>query len=154
IASIGWMGAPGVSMALLWLVLARSFGSRSLLAFAVLSLLAYLSRFYYMLDSTLLQKSLVLALTGGWLVLACLALRHALKPAGRPGGRAVGGSSLPMARTVACLLAGLLLILAVVNVGIWQRERILATGRTVVLALAPVDPRSLMQGDYMALRFE
>ncbi|NYT83266.1 GDYXXLXY domain-containing protein [Alcaligenaceae bacterium] len=154
IASIGWMGAPGVSMALLWLVLARSFGSRSLLAFAVLSLLAYLSRFYYMLDSTLLQKSLVLALTGGWLVLACLVLRHAQKPAGRPGGRAVGGSGLPMARTVAGLLAGLLLILAVVNVGIWQRERILATGRTVVLALAPVDPRSLMQGDYMALRFE
>src|SRR5690606_6091689 len=26
-------------------------------------------------------------------------------------------------------------------------------GQVVVLSLAPVDPRSLMQGDYMALRF-
>src|SRR5690606_7317940 len=31
--------------------------------------------------------------------------------------------------------------------------RILADGQSVMLALAPVDPRSLMQGDYMALRF-
>ncbi len=32
-------------------------------------------------------------------------------------------------------------------------ERTLAEGEVVLLALAPVDPRSLMQGDYMALRF-
>ena len=29
----------------------------------------------------------------------------------------------------------------------------MANGRIVLLELAPVDPRSLMQGDYMALRF-
>lgn len=34
-----------------------------------------------------------------------------------------------------------------------ERERVLAEGRIVLLELAPVDPRSLMQGDYMALRF-
>ena len=51
------------------------------------------------------------------------------------------------------MLAGLVLILVVANTGIYQREQILATGQRVVLALAPVDPRSLMQGDYMALRF-
>jgi uncharacterized membrane-anchored protein len=48
---------------------------------------------------------------------------------------------------------GALLVLAVANVGIYQREQLLATGRTVLLELAPVDPRSMMQGDYMALRF-
>src|SRR5690606_4235060 len=42
----------------------------------------------------------------------------------------------------------------VVNAGIYQREQILAHGKSVILALAPVDPRSLMQGDYMALRFQ
>lgn len=47
-----------------------------------------------------------------------------------------------------------LLILVVVNLAIWDRERHLHEGSVVYLALAPVDPRSLMQGDYMALNFE
>src|SRR5438105_15478185 len=47
----------------------------------------------------------------------------------------------------------LLAILCVVNFSIWQKEDLLAHGRIVLLELAPVDPRSLMQGDYMALRF-
>lgn len=46
-----------------------------------------------------------------------------------------------------------LMILAVVNWAIWQKERHLAEGEIVYLELAPVDPRSLMQGDYMALNF-
>ena len=50
------------------------------------------------------------------------------------------------------LLAGLA-ILAVVNYTVYQREQLLTDGRVVLLELAPVDPRSLMQGDYMALRF-
>ena len=50
------------------------------------------------------------------------------------------------------LVAGLLILLAV-NWSIYQREQLLAHGRVVLLELAPVDPRSLMQGDYMALRF-
>ena len=46
-----------------------------------------------------------------------------------------------------------LAVLAAVNWGIYQRERLISEGRIVLLELAPVDPRSLMQGDYMALRF-
>lgn len=51
------------------------------------------------------------------------------------------------------LWGGLLLALAVANQGIQKRERILSDGRVLLLELEPVDPRSLMQGDYMALRF-
>jgi uncharacterized membrane-anchored protein len=54
----------------------------------------------------------------------------------------------------AIALAAGLFILAFVNVGIAGRERLLTDGRIVLLRLAPVDPRSLMQGDYMRLRFE
>ena len=43
--------------------------------------------------------------------------------------------------------------LGLINFTIWQHEDTLATGETILLELAPVDPRSLMQGDYMALRF-
>lgn len=56
-----------------------------------------------------------------------------------------------MRRAIA-ILAGLA-VLALVNVSIVRRERLLEEGRVVLLELAPVDPRSLMQGDYMALRF-
>ena len=48
----------------------------------------------------------------------------------------------------------LLVILILVNWSIYQKEQHLAYGKSVYLKLAPVDPRSLMQGDYMALRFE
>ena len=55
-------------------------------------------------------------------------------------------------RNLVIILGGVL-ILAAANVGIYQKEQLLAHGRSVFLELAPVDPRSLMQGDYMALRF-
>ncbi len=51
------------------------------------------------------------------------------------------------------ILAGIVL-LAAVNWGIFARERLLADGRVMLLELVPVDPRSLLQGDYMALRFK
>lgn len=55
-------------------------------------------------------------------------------------------------RKVIALLAGLA-VLAFVNISIHQRETLLTEGKVVLLELAPVDPRSLMQGDYMALDF-
>jgi uncharacterized membrane-anchored protein len=55
-------------------------------------------------------------------------------------------------RKAIALFVGLA-ILALVNHSIYTREKLLAEGDVVVLQLAPVDPRSLMQGDYMALRF-
>ncbi|MBI5934551.1 MAG: GDYXXLXY domain-containing protein [Chloroflexi bacterium] len=36
---------------------------------------------------------------------------------------------------------------------VYQRELLAVNGRVVLLELAPVDPRSLMQGDYMQLRY-
>jgi uncharacterized membrane-anchored protein len=56
-------------------------------------------------------------------------------------------------RKAVALLAGLL-VLAFVNFGIYGREKLVGDGGLVLLRLAPVDPRSLMQGDYMRLRFE
>jgi len=55
-------------------------------------------------------------------------------------------------RKAIALVAGLA-VLAAANYTVHQRERHLADGTVVLLELAPVDPRSLMQGDYMALRF-
>jgi uncharacterized membrane-anchored protein len=51
------------------------------------------------------------------------------------------------------LFAGLALTLAVPNALIVQKERLLERGTPVLLELAPVDPRSLIQGDYMRLDY-
>ena len=56
-------------------------------------------------------------------------------------------------RKLAVWLVGMSILVAV-NFAIWQKEQLLTHGKTVILALAPVDPRSLMQGDYMRLRFQ
>lgn len=50
-------------------------------------------------------------------------------------------------------IATLVIILLVINGSIYKKEALLENGQVVYLKLAPVDPRSLMQGDYMALRF-
>src|SRR5687768_8711777 len=53
----------------------------------------------------------------------------------------------------AFVFGGLILALAVPNYAIVQKERLLQNGTTVLVELAPVDPRSLMQGDYMRLNY-
>ena len=50
-------------------------------------------------------------------------------------------------------LVGLVVILAIMTVNVAKYETHLATGDTVLLELAPVDPRGFMQGDYMTLRY-
>lgn len=47
-----------------------------------------------------------------------------------------------------------LLTLLFLNGIVWRHEQTLAQGRAVLLPLRPVDPRSLMQGDYMALDYQ
>ncbi|KAA0891152.1 GDYXXLXY domain-containing protein [Pusillimonas sp. ANT_WB101] len=251
VASVGWMGAPGVAMALLWAILGHAQRRPSLLVFGVLALLGYLAGFYYQFESTLLQKSALLGLTGAWLLLSgWLLARYAPRAAMAPqrgldeaneGGNVLtqpaetaapadataaqqGPTVMPSRSEVmasgatassavyvaqdqdqaqdlaqaqaqaqtqtqsqaqaqaqahaqsqrqgrgqseairpplrptptwrrAGLLVGLALVLGLANATIYQKEQILAHGERVVLELAPVDPRSLMQGDYMALRF-
>ena len=51
------------------------------------------------------------------------------------------------------LWGGLALVLVLVNLLVLQKQRVLDGGRTVLLGLRPADPRSLMQGDYMELRY-
>lgn len=57
------------------------------------------------------------------------------------------------AKLKAAIAASVLLILLSAAGSVWQFEQTLANGQVVTLELAPVDPRSIMQGDYMALSF-
>jgi len=54
---------------------------------------------------------------------------------------------------VIVMLAMTVVILGAVNSQIVDKDRTIRQGTTVLLRLRPKDPRSLMQGDYMALRY-
>ena len=48
---------------------------------------------------------------------------------------------------------GAVLVLGAVNASILGKESIKRDGAAIFLDLAPIDPRSLVQGDYMALAY-
>lgn len=48
----------------------------------------------------------------------------------------------------------LFIVLTFVNWSIYNKEGLLNEGSLVLLELAPVDPRSIIQGDYMDLRYQ
>ena len=52
------------------------------------------------------------------------------------------------------IIANLVLLLVYFNWSVYQKEQTLKEGQLVLLQLAPVDPRSLMQGDYMRLNYK
>lgn len=51
------------------------------------------------------------------------------------------------------IAANLIAIIAYFSFTIIQKENILKNGKLILLELSPIDPRSLMQGDYMQLRY-
>jgi uncharacterized membrane-anchored protein len=55
--------------------------------------------------------------------------------------------------TRALILVAALIVLVAINGSILGKERIKTHGQRIYLELGSVDPRSLMQGDYMALHF-
>lgn len=52
------------------------------------------------------------------------------------------------------IVLNLLILLIYFNYSVSTKETILKDGKLILLELAPTDPRSLMQGDYMTLRYK
>lgn len=106
--------------------------------------------FYYQLAWPLATKAMVLVGCGALLgVLAWSALRTP-----RSGAPATVATRHWGHRLGPWLLAlSALATVAVANIAIADKEHTIANGQKVYVPLAPVDPRSLMQGDYMRLRF-
>jgi uncharacterized membrane-anchored protein len=51
------------------------------------------------------------------------------------------------------IILNLMILLVYFNFSVSKKEELRKNGKLVLLQLAPVDPRSLMQGDYMDLRY-
>jgi uncharacterized membrane protein len=77
------VGVPGLSAALLILLIGFATSQRLLTGLGTLALLAALARFYYALSATLLVKSAILLATAAVLLACSAVLHHAGKEADR-----------------------------------------------------------------------
>jgi uncharacterized membrane-anchored protein len=140
---------PALGAVLLVLAVCATQGRWRLAAAAGAAAAWIVGAFYYQLAYPLAIKALIMAGAGVWFgAAAWLALRtgHAA-----PTVPQEAPYRAPHARLGIALCA--VAVLAVANIGIWQKEMLIAQGKPVFVELAPVDPRSLMQGDYMRLAF-
>lgn len=117
---------------------------------ALLASVWILGAFYYAVQATLATKALVLMGVGlvagvsAWRLRRVTPVPKAASPPPAPAGAAGLAALLPLAA---------LAVVAISGWAVWQKEQLLALGRPAFVELAPVDPRSLMQGDYMTLRW-
>ena len=88
IAGAVTLRAPGVTSGLIIVLLGFAGGNRVLSGFGILSMLSYLSYFYYSLQMTLLMKSMMLAGSGIALIALWLVMRFMFPDAGQERSRA------------------------------------------------------------------
>ncbi|WP_027467805.1 GDYXXLXY domain-containing protein [Deefgea rivuli] len=140
---------PSLGAVLLVLAVAAATTRWRIASAAGLAAAWIIGAFYYQLNLSLAYKALLLMSAGAVLGgLAWIAPRQqaTVAAAGRAGWT-------PQKLNVG-ISAALLSTLLVLNIGIWQKEQLIAKGEPVYVALMPVDPRSLMQGDFMRLNYE
>jgi uncharacterized membrane-anchored protein len=115
--------------------------------------------FYYQLDFPFATKAFILTAAAAVLgAMAWLALRlHDTKDTkdtkGTKGTVSAAAAKEGWGAARIGIGTATLAALLVVNLGIWQNETLIARRPPIFVELAPVDPRSLMQGDFMRLRF-
>ncbi len=167
VAGLAWF-MPALGAVLLALVVTALMHRWLLCSTCALAAAWIVGAFYYQLNWPLADKALLLV-TAGALLGALVWVAH-LRGAsnGNDNGRDTGScaqDNLHLASVVTptpnpwldartwALLGSAALCLLVANGAIWQKENLIAHGKPMYLPLVPVDPRSLMQGDYMRLRF-
>ncbi len=140
------------SLGAVWLALAVcvSSGRRRVAVVAGVAAVWIIGSFYYQLHWTLADKALLLI--GAGVALGALVWLVARRR-GDMVRLASDSRQIQALRQQAGIVLCVLAVLMVVNTGIWQKEDLIAHGQPVYVELAPVDPRSLMQGDYMQLNF-
>lgn len=147
--ALGFVGIPVILYLTALLLLVYWTDSRAFFGLLVFAFVVYLGGFYYQLSIPLLYKGGLLVSFAVIFAIVTLFLHARYKA---PSQSAVENHSVFKAPI---WLVGVFVIalLGTVNYKVQQFEDVLATGKPVVLKIAPVDPRSLMQGDYMVLNY-
>ena len=147
--ALGFVGIPVILYLTALLLLVYWTDSRAFFGLLVFAFVVYLGGFYYQLSIPLLYKGVLLVSFAVIFAIVTLFLHARYKA---PSQSAVENHSVFKAPI---WLVGVFVIalLGAVNYKVQQFEDVLATGKPIVLKIAPVDPRSLMQGDYMILNY-
>ena len=147
--ALGFVGIPVILYLTALLLLVYWTDSRAFFGLLVFAFVVYLGGFYYQLSIPLLYKGVLLVSFAVIFAIVTLFLHARYKA---PSQSAVENHSVFKAPI---WLVGVFVIalLGAVNYKVQQFEDVLATGKPVVLKIAPADPRSLMQGDYMVLNY-
>lgn len=147
--ALGFVGIPVILYLTALLLLVYWTDSRAFFGLLVFAFVVYLGGFYYQLSIPLLYKGVLLVSFAVIFAIVTLFLHARYKA---PSQSAVENHSVFKAPI---WLVGVFVIalLGAVNYKVQQFEDVLVTGKPIVLKIAPVDPRSLMQGDYMVLNY-
>jgi uncharacterized membrane-anchored protein len=132
----------------LLLAAAIATGRRAMGVGAVIAALWVMGSFYYWLGWPLTDKAALMFAAGVALGVLCWTTGvH------RPALRSSRAAGAPPALARGLVVLGALVTGGLATQAITTNETIIANGRQIFVALAPVDPRSLIQGDYMRLNF-
>ena len=142
----------GISVGLLIIFLGFARHRIVLIVFGAFTVISFFSWYYYNLQATLLYKSIVLMLLGIAMLVAWFVLKIIYKSDNHNTTNTY--KLMPLKVTKRITVSTVFLILIAINFNIKEKEHLIANGEVLLFKLAPVDPRSLMQGDYMRLRFE
>lgn len=106
---------------------------------------------YYDTAWKLLHKSWSLALIGALLLTVMIVLERKYSDSPPPPSRIPNGKAWLRNGWIAAIVAAQLVMMGTQVV---RNESLLASGSTVILELAPRDPRSMLQGDYVVINYE
>lgn len=145
---------PSLGGAIFVLAVAASSKRYKIAIFAAIIAVWVIGAFYYQLHWSLSNKALLLTLVAiGLGLLAWFQHKRIAVSDVQSNVPSSFHSEAGLFKARHLLLVSGLIVLLVANVGIWQKEDVIKNGKPVFVKLAPVDPRSLMQGDYMALNY-
>lgn len=145
------LSLPGLVAAFVVTAVGVACRARLLTGIAVAFVLFFLWLSYWRLDVTLLDKALWSSAVGV-LVLVVRAAVGRFVAGGAPLPSSGGARALRARKDARLTVVALVVFVAVIGGLVVDKEQTLAHGRRVLLPLQPRDPRSLAQGDYMALR--
>ncbi|MBL4659924.1 MAG: GDYXXLXY domain-containing protein [Alcanivoracaceae bacterium] len=146
----------GISTGLLIVIIGFARSRMSLMVLGSMAVISFFSWYYYNLQLTLLVKSMVLIVLG-------LAMLAAWFSIGYIYARKVGNNAVnkrgkfklhAFGKNKYLGIITIIIALIAINININKKQHLIANGEVLLFKLTPVDPRSLMQGDYMRLRFE
>ena len=141
--ALGFVGIPAILYLTALLLLVYWTDSRAFFGLLVFTFVVYLGGFYYQLSIPLLYKGVLLVSFAVIFAIIALFLHARYKS---PSQSAVENHSVFKA-PIWLVSVFVIALLGAVNYKVQQFEDVLATGKPIVLKIAPVDPRSLLSRD-------